>query len=127
MKNNIDLLTDYSVHILTLAKNADKQASHHSVEVPTSLVENIDKLECTLNYPLKYEHTFEIPLEKYNWRDGKTTLIDVDAICVAIAKEYQMLWRKHNSWFWGHHWGDLYIELIEMNPDYKLLGVAVGS
>ncbi len=123
MKKNIDLMSEYSVHIMSLAKNAEKQAFRHSVEVPTVMVENVDKFECTLDYPLKYEHTFEIPLKKYNY--GEETLIDVDSICIAIAKEYQMLWRKHNSWFTLHHWGDLYIEGLVMREN--VLGVYVGS
>lgn len=113
----------YSVHIMSLAKNAEKQAFFHSIHIPTVRLKNIDILECTLDYPLNQEHTFQIPLVKYN--SGKDTILDVDSICIAIAKEYQMLWRKHNKWFWGHHWGDLFIEGLELRGN--VLNVFVGS
>lgn len=123
MEKKLDLMEHYSIHIMSLAKNENKQAFNHLVKVPTSMVENIDMLECTLDYPLNQTHTFQIPLEKYN--RGKYTTIYTDYICVAIAKEYQMLWRKHNKWFWGHHWGDLYIEGLELRGN--VLNVFVGS
>lgn len=110
-------LIDYHVHAITLAENADKQAYSHLVYIPTVLLKDIDVVECTLDYPLNEKHTFQIPLDKTDI--GKMTILDVDAILLAVANQYKMLWNEHKDMFWEHHWGDLWIENLILR-DNKL-------
>ena len=45
-------LIDCDVRIQTLAENKDGQAVSHLICVPSVFLKGIDKLECTLKYPL---------------------------------------------------------------------------
>ena len=116
-------LSDCHVRIWMLAEYADKQAFSHFVHVPSSLLKDMESMRCTLVYPLNESHTFQIKLEKFGF--GEDTLLDVDAILLAIAKEYKKLWNEHNDWFWGHDWSDLWIERLTFNGNN--IEVGVGS
>lgn len=116
-------LIDYYVHIQTLAENKDGQAFSHLVDVPSVLLKGIDKLECTLTYPLYERHTFQIAIDKEDY--GETYSLDVDALLLAIANEYKMLWNEHEYLFWGHNWGDLWIEELILKGN--TLELHVGS
>lgn len=116
-------LIDYNVHIRTLAENKDGQAFSHLVYVPSVFLKDIDKLECTLDYPLNEKHTFQIGVEKTDY--GKMCLLDVDALLCAIADEYKMLWNEHEDLFWGHSWGELWIEKLILKGN--TLELFVGS
>ena len=116
-------LIDYNVHIKTLAENKDGQAFSHLVYIPSVFLKNIETLECTLEYPLNEKHTFQIPLDKTDF--GKMCLLDVDAILLAIANEYKMLWNEDKDLFWGHSWGELWIEELILKGN--VLNLSVGS
>ena len=116
-------LIDYNVSVGKLAENADKQAYSNFVYIPSLLLKDIETVECTLDYPLHESHTFQIPLDKTDW--GKLTMLDVDAILLAIANEYKKLWNEHEDWFWGHHWGELWIERLILKGN--ALEVSIGS
>ena len=116
-------LIDCDVHIKTLAENKDGQAVSHLVCVPSVFLKGIDKLECTLTYPLYERHTFQIAIDKEDY--GKTYSLDVDALLLAIADEYKMLWNEHADLFWGHSWGDLWIEGLILKGN--TLELHVGS
>jgi len=116
-------LIDYNVHIKTLAENKDGQAFSHLVYVPSVFLKDIDTLECVLEYPLHEKHTFQISVEKTDY--GKMCLLDVDALLCAIADEYKMLWNEHEDLFWGHSWGELWIEELILKGN--TLELFVGS
>lgn len=116
-------LIDYNVRIKTLAENKDCQAFSHLIYVPSVFLKDVDKLECTLDYPLHEKHTFQISVDKTDY--GKMCLLDVDALLLAIANEYKMLWNEHEELFWGHHWGDLWIENLILRGN--VLEVWIGS
>ena len=116
-------LIDYNVHIRTLAENKDGQAFSHLVYVPSVFLKDIDTLECVLEYPLHEKHTFQISVEKTDY--GKMCLLDVDALLCAIADEYKMLWNEHEDLFWGHSWGELWIEELILKGN--TLELFVGS
>ena len=116
-------LIDYNVHIKTLAENKDGQAFSHLVYVPSVFLKDIDTLECVLEYPLHEKQTFQISVEKTDY--GKMCLIDVDALLCAIADEYKMLWNEHEDLFWGHSWGELWIEELILKGN--TLELFVGS
>jgi len=116
-------LIDYNVHIRTLAENKDGQAVSHLVYVPSVFLKDIDTLECVLEYPLHEKHTFQISVEKTDY--GKMCLLDVDALLCAIADEYKMLWNEHEDLFWGHSWGELWIEELILKGN--TLELFVGS
>lgn len=116
-------LIDYNVHIKTLAENKDGQAFSHLVCVPSVFLKDIDTLECVLEYPLHEKHTFQISVEKTDY--GKMCLLDVDALLCAIADEYKMLWNEHEDLFWGHSWGELWIEELILKGN--TLELFVGS
>ena len=116
-------LIDYNVHIKTLAENKDGQAFSHLVYVPSVLLKDIDTLECVLEYPLHEKHTFQISVEKTDY--GKMCLLDVDALLCAIADEYKKLWNEHEDLFWGHSWGELWIEELILKGN--TLALFVGS
>ena len=118
----IDLI-DYTVHVKTLAENADCQAYNHSVYVPSVLIKDIDEVECTLYYPLEEEHSFKIALDKMG--GGRIALLNVDEILLSIANEYKVLWNDPDVRFWGHHWGDLWIERLILKGN--VLEVRIGS
>ena len=120
---NYSLIENFSVHIATLAENKDGQAFMHHVYVPTEIVKDIDYVECQLDYPLNRIVKVRIKLQK--WNGGEKTLIDVDHLATEIVCKYKWLWEKHENWFWGHHWGDLYIEGLELRGN--VLDVFVGS
>jgi hypothetical protein len=52
-------------------------------------------------------------------------LLDVDAILLAIANEYKMLWNEDENLFWGHSWGELWIEELILKGN--VLTLSVGS
>jgi hypothetical protein len=116
-------LIDYNVHIRTLVENKDGQAFSHLVYVPSVFLKDIDTLECVLEYPLHEKHTFQISVEKTDY--GKMCLLDVDALLCAIADEYKMLWNEHEDLFWGHSWGELWIEELILKGN--TLELFVGS
>ena len=116
-------LIDYNVHIKTLAENKDGQAFSHLVYVPSVFLKAVDKLECTLDYHLHEKHTFQISVDKTDY--GKMCLLDVDALLCAIADEYKMLWNEHEDLFWGHSWGELWIEELILKGN--TLELFVGS
>ena len=116
-------LIDYNVHIRTLAENKDGQAFSHLVYVPSVFLKDIDTLECVLKYPLHEKHTLQISVEKTDY--GKMCLLDVDALLCAIADEYKMLWNEHEDLFWGHSWGELWIEELILKGN--TLELFVGS
>ena len=116
-------LIDYNVHIKTLVENKDGQAFSHLVYVPSVFLKDIDTLECVLEYPLHEKHTFQISVEKTDY--GKMCLLDVDAILLAIANEYKMLWNEDKDLFWGHSWGELWIEELILKGN--TLELFVGS
>ena len=116
-------LIDYNVHIKTLAENKDGQAFSHLVYVPSVFLKDIDTLECVLEYPLHEKQTFQISVEKTDY--GKMCLLDVDALLCAIADEYKMLWNEHEDLFWGHSWGELWIEELILKGN--TLELFVGS
>ena len=116
-------LIDYNVHIRTLAENKDGQAFSHLVYVPSVFLKDIDTLECVLEYPLHEKHTLQISVEKTDY--GKMCLLDVDALLCAIADEYKMLWNEHEDLFWGHSWGELWIEELILKGN--TLELFVGS
>ena len=116
-------LIDYNVHIRTLAENKDGQAFSHLVYVPSVFLKDIDTLECALEYPLYEKHTFQISVDKTDY--GKMCLLDVDALLCAIADEYKMLWNEHEDLFWGHSWGELWIEELILKGN--TLELFVGS
>lgn len=116
-------LIDYNVHIRTLAENKDGQAFSHLVYVPSVFLKDIDTLECVLEYPLHEKHTFQISVEKTD--SGKMCLLDVDALLCTIADEYKMLWNEHEDLFWGHSWGELWIEELILKGN--TLELFVGS
>ena len=116
-------LIDYNVHIRTLAENKDGQAVSHLVYVPSVFLKDIDTLECVLEYPLHEKHTFQISVEKTDY--GKMCLLDVDALLCTIADEYKMLWNEHEDLFWGHSWGELWIEELILKGN--TLELFVGS
>ena len=66
-------------------------------------------------------HTFKIPLDKSVF--GNVTLIDVDSLCMAVAKEYAML--KRVKGFVFHVLSDLWIEGMKIQG--KELVVYIGS
>lgn len=119
----LSLMDGYNVNIAKLAKYADKQAYFHSSYFPSSLLKDIDIVECTLEYPLVKPHTFQIELNKFNC--GKRIYLNVDEILVAIAKEYKKLWGKHKNWFWGHTLYDLFFESLTLKGN--VIEVGVGS
>ena len=119
----LSLMEGCSVNIAKLEKYADKQAYSHSSYFPSSLLKDIDIVECTLDYPLEKPHTFQIELDKFHF--GEITSIDVDEILVAIAKEYKKLWGKHKNWFWGHSLNELYFESLTLKGN--VIEVGVGS
>ena len=116
-------LIDYNVHIIVLAENPDDQAYSHLIDIPSVLVKDIDVVECTLDYPLNEKQTFQIPLDKTDI--GKMTMIDVDAILLAIANEYKKLWNENKELFWGHHWCELWIEDLILKGN--IIDVHIGS
>lgn len=116
-------LIDYNVSVGMLAENADKQAYRNLVYIPSLLLKDIKTVECTLDYPLHESHTFQIPLDKTDW--GKLTMLDVDAILLAIANEYKKLWNEHEDRFWGHYWGELWIERLILKGN--IIEVCIGS
>ena len=116
-------LIDYNVHIKTFAENKDGQAFSHLVYVPSVFLKDIDTLECVLEYPLHEKHTFQISVEKTDY--GKMCLLDVDALLCTIADEYKMLWNEHEDLFWGHSWGELWIEELILKGN--TLELFVGS
>lgn len=116
-------LIDYNVRVIALADYSEKQAYSHLIYVPSVLLKDIDAVECTLDYPLNEEHKFNIPLDKADY--GKMTLLDVDAILLAVSNEYKMLWNEHQELFWGHHLGDLWIEELILKG--SVLEVFIGS
>lgn len=116
-------LIDYNVHIRTLAENKDGQAFSHLVYVPSVFLKDIDTLECVLEYPLHEKHTFQISVEKTDY--GKMCLLDVDALLCTIADEYKILWNEHEDLFWGHSWGELWIEELILKGN--TLELFVGS
>ncbi len=120
-KVKIELMSDFMAHIASLLRYNGRSAYSHSVEVPTELLDGIDELSCTLGYPLEEPHTFNIPLDKSVF--GNVTLIDVDSLCMAVAKEYAML--KKVKGFVFHALSDLWIE--GMNIQGKELVVYIGS
>lgn len=120
-KVSIELMRDFMAHIASLLRYNGRSAYSHSVEVPTELLDGIDELSCTLGYPLEEPHTFNIPLDKSVF--GNVTLIDVDSLCMAVAKEYAML--KKVKGFVFHALSDLWIE--GMNIQGKELVVYIGS
>lgn len=116
-------LIDCDVRIQTLAENKDGQAVSHLICVPSVFLKGIDKLECTLKYPLNEKHTFQIAIDKVDF--GKMYLLDADALLLAIANEYKMLWNEHKDLFWGHSWEDLWIEELILKGN--TLELHVGS
>ena len=116
-------LFEDKVHLLTLAENSEKQAYRHYLHIPSILLKDIDTVDCTLDYPFHEKHHFNIPLVKNDL--GMMTLLDVDAILLAIANEYKMLWNEHQELFWGHHWGDLWIERLILRGN--ILRALIGS
>ena len=116
-------LIDYNVSVERLAENPDKQAYSNLIYIPSLLLKDIEIVECTLDYPLHESHTFQIPLDKTDF--GKMCLLDVDAILLAIANEYKMLWNEHKDLFWGHSWGELWIEGLILKGN--VLSLSVGS
>jgi hypothetical protein len=63
-KVSIELMRDFMAHIASLLRYKGRSAYSHSVEVPTKLLDGIDELSCTLDYPLDEPHTFNIPLDR---------------------------------------------------------------
>lgn len=120
-KAKIELMRDFMAHIASLLRYNGRSAYSHSVEVPTELLDGIDELSCTLVYPLEEPHTFNIPLDKSVI--GNVTLIDVDSLCMAVAKEYAML--KRVKGFVFHVLSDLWIEGMKIQG--KELVVYIGS
>ena len=120
-KVKIELMHDFMAHIASLLRYNGRSAYSHSVKVPTELLEGIDELSCTLDYPLEEPHTFNIPLDKSVF--GNVTLIDVDSLCMAVAKEYAML--KRVKGFVFHVLSDLWIEGMKIQG--KELVVYIGS
>lgn len=116
-------LIDYCVHIKSLADNYDCQAYQHLATIPSVCLKDVKVLECTLDYPLNEEHTFQISINKID--DGKMVELNVDDLLFAVAKEYKMLWRKQKKLFWGHSWEELYIDDLILTGD-KLIPI-VGS
>ena len=112
----LNLMEGYNVNI-------DKQAYFHNPYFPSSLLKDIDIVECTLDYPLEKTHTFQIELNKFNC--GERIYLNVDDILVAIAKEYKKLWGKHKNWFWGHTLYDLFFESLTLKGN--VIEVGVGS
>jgi len=120
-KVTIELMRNFDAHIASLLRYNGRSAYSHSVEVPTELLDGIDELSCTLDYPLEEPHTFNIPLDKSVF--GNVTLIDVDSLCMAVAKKYAIL--KKVKGFVFHALSDLWIE--GMNIQGKELVVYIGS
>lgn len=116
-------LIDYSVHVKTLAENKDVQAFSHLVNIPSMFLKDAEILECTLDYPLNEQHTFQIIIDKVDMED--MGMLDLNEILLAIANEYKMLWNEHNDLFWGHSWGDLWIEELVLRGNR--LEISVGS
>ena len=119
-KVSIELMRDFMAHIASLLRYKGRSAYSHSVEVPTKLLDGIDELSCTLDYPLDEPHTFNIPLDKREF--GNVTLIDVDSLCMAVAKEYAMLKKVKGLVF--HALSDLWIEGMKIQG--KELIVYIG-
>lgn len=117
----IELMHDFMAHIASLLRYNGRSAYSHSVEVPTELVDGIDELTCTLNYPIEEPHTFKIPLDKSEF--GGITYIDVDSLCMAVAKEYAML--KRVKGFVFHALSDLWIEGMKIKGSELI--VYIGS
>ena len=118
---SIELMNDFMVHIATLAREGNNSGYSHTVKVPSKLLKGVDKLKCTLDYPLCQPHTFTVSLEKTTFKD--ITLIDVDSLCTAVANEYARI--EKIAPFVFHALSDLWIEAMEIEGDR--LVVYVGS
>ena len=55
---------------------------------------------------------------------GATTIGLLTFLC-AIADEYKKLWNEHEDLFWGHSWGELWIEELILKGN--TLELFVGS
>ena len=118
---SIDLMNDLYVHIETWLCECNDSRYTHTVKVPSKLLEGVNKLKCTLNYPLCQPHTFTVSLEKTTYKD--ITRIDVDSLCTAVANEYARI--EKIVPFVNHELSDLCIEAMEIEGDR--LVVYVGS
>lgn len=111
-KVTIELMRTFDAHIASLLRCNECSAYTHTVFVPTSLLGGITELSCTLSFAIQDEHTFKVPL-KMMVSDGFTT-IDVNSLCMAVAKEYEMLSRTK---------GFIYSALSELwIEDMKIVG-----
>ena len=117
----IDLMPCFMVHIARLLDSDGKSAYDHYVKVPTELLAGITELTCTLDYPIEEPHTFKIPLDKREF--GGITYIDVDSLCMAVAKEYEVL--KRTRGFIFHVLSDLWIEGMKIKGNELI--VFIGS
>ncbi len=118
-KINIELMNEFMAHIASLLRYNGKSAYSHSVKVPTKLLDGVNELTCTLDYPLEEPHIFKVPLEKTEF--GNITIIDVDALCLAVAKEYAML--KRAKMFIFHVLSDLWIEGMRINGSELIVNI----
>lgn len=121
MNRAIELMPNYIVHIARLLQYDGKSAYSHSVEVPKKMLDGVDELVCTLDYPLEDPHTFTILLPKREF--GGVSLIDVDELCLTVAKEYKAL--KQVKGFIFHVLSDLWIEGMRIRGNRLI--VDIGS
>lgn len=120
-KVSIDLMPCFMVHIARLLDSKGNSAYDHYVKVPSELLADVTELTCTLDYPIEEPHTFKIPFDKRNF--GGITYIDVDSLCMAVAKEYKVL--KRTKGFIFHVLSDFWIE--DMKIEGNELIVSIGS